>query len=64
MTANEARRSTLELVVLLLAIMTSVGFVVDMVPSINYDMPAAMYGVVGTGIGALGAAAVKGKASE
>lgn len=55
------RRSTLELVVLLLAILTAVGFIADMIPGLAFDQPAALYGVLGTGIGALGVVAAKGK---
>lgn len=59
--ASGERRSTLELVVLLLALLTAVGFVADMIPTLHFNQPAALYGVLGTGIGALGVVAAKGK---
>jgi hypothetical protein len=62
--ATGERRTTLELVVLLLAVLTAAGFVADMIPALKFDQPAALYGVLGTGIGALGVAAAKGKADS
>jgi hypothetical protein len=59
--AQGERRTTLELVVLLLAVLTAVGFIADMIPTLKFDQPAALYGVLGTGIGALGVVAAKGK---
>lgn len=59
--AGGERRSTLELVVLILAILTAVGFVADMIPALNFDQPAELYGVLGAGIGALGVVAAKGR---
>lgn len=59
---GKTRKTTLELVVLIVAVLTALGFVIDAIPSVKYDMPAALYGVLGTGIGALAAVNAKGKA--